>query len=515
VGGRSAKARGAAPLAALIGVGMAVALYAAPASAPPAPASVSAPPPDPAPAEVRSAAVTAPSAPVTVLATDDPAALAVAASSALFATAPVAVLAAADDPAGQTAAALVAERIGAPLLLTPAGGDPAGVAAELRRLGADTLLTSSEAVARWAGGAGLPATVGGHDDAPASLQPPAPRPSVRVLTPDHSGLLAAEATARASGARVEPVPEADPRRNTAPASPAPAADERVIALGTGFGPVELLTQRLAVAATGVALPGGGQVLFPGRLLVALYGHPGAPALGVLGEQDAAAAVARARALAAEYQPLVDEPAVPAFELIATVADSAPGPDGNYSAEATVDQLRPWVEAARAADVYVVLDLQPGRADFLSQARRYEELLAEPHVGLALDPEWRLTPDQRHREQVGSVSVDEINAVIGWLAELTRSRLLPQKLVMVHQFRTAMISGRERLDTTRDELAVLIHADGFGAADVKLTTWTVLHQAEPRGVRWGWKNFYDEDRPLFTPPQTMAVGPVPPVFVSYQ
>ncbi|OLT14098.1 hypothetical protein BJF78_20090 [Pseudonocardia sp. CNS-139] len=62
--------------------------------------------------------------------------------------------------------------------------------------------------------------------------------------------------------------------------------------------------------------------------------------------------------------------VPAFEIISTVADAHPGPDGDYSAEAGVAELRPWVEAARTAGVYVVLDLQPGRTDFLTQARRY-------------------------------------------------------------------------------------------------------------------------------------------------
>jgi hypothetical protein len=120
-----------------------------------------------------------------------------------------------------------------------------------------------------------------------------------------------------------------------------------------------------------------------------------------------------------------------------------------------------VEAAGAAGLYVMLDLQPGRADFLTQARRYEPLLAQPHVGLALDPEWRLRPDQRHREQIGSVPVEEINSVITWFADLTRDRGLPQKLLMIHQFRTSMIVGRDRLDTSRDELCVLIHADGFG------------------------------------------------------
>jgi hypothetical protein len=38
-------------------------------------------------------------------------------------------------------------------------------------------------------------------------------------------------------------------------------------------------------------------------------------------------------------------------------------------------------------------------------------------------------------------------------------------------------------------------------------------AATSGIRWGWKNFYDDDRPLFTPAETMAVGPTAPVFVS--
>lgn len=236
---------------------------------------------------------------------------------------------------------------------------------------------------------------------------------------------------------------------------------------------------------------------------------------MLGEQGITESVRRATALAAEYQPLVGEPVVPAFELIATVASSSPGPDGNYSAEAEVAFLRPWVDAAREAGVYVVLDLQPGRSDFLSQARRYAELLAQPHVGLALDPEWRLLPNQVHLRQIGSVGIDEINAVSAWLAQLTREHTLPQKLLMVHQFRLDMVGGRERLDTSHDELALLIHADGFGSPQEKMDTWTALHQGSPDAVAWGWKNFYDEDSPTFTPAQTYAVGPTPTLFVSYQ
>jgi hypothetical protein len=171
-------------------------------------------------------------------------------------------------------------------------------------------------------------------------------------------------------------------------------------------------------------------------------------------------------------------------------------------------------AAAKAGVYVVLDLQPGRSDFLTQAKRYESLLAFPNVGLALDPEWRLKPDEFHLNQIGSVSAREVNGVTAWLADLTASRGLPQKLLLLHQFRQAMITDRDRIDASRKEVSVVIQMDGFGAPSTKLTTWRVIRAEAPKGVRFGWKNFYDEDRPTFTPRRTVDVRPSP-VFVSYQ
>lgn len=173
-----------------------------------------------------------------------------------------------------------------------------------------------------------------------------------------------------------------------------------------------------------------------------------------------------------------------------------------------------MDAAGEAGVYVILDLQPGTTDFLTQAKIYAELLAEPHVGLALDPEWRLKPGQRHMRQIGSVDVDEVNAVADWLAGLTRDRQLPQKVLMLHQFRTSMIRDRQRLDVGHDELAVVLHADGNGTPGQKDATWDAIRAGAPAGVAWGWKNFYDEDAPTLTPQQTYQVDPVPDL-VSYQ
>jgi voltage-gated potassium channel Kch len=347
------------------------------------------------------------------------------------------------------------------------------------------------------------------------VAPDAPLDTLLVLVARDPASVAAAATARASGARLMTVTNPDPR--TDPEVIAALAAEppgQVVALGTAFGSPETLRYRLDVATSGVELPGGGQILYPGRQMIALYGHPGTPALGALGEQGVDGAIARAKQMAADYQSLVDVPVVPAFEIVATVASNGAGPDGNYSFESPLDLVRPWVDAAGQASLYVVLDLQPGRTDFLTQAKRYEELLARPYVGLALDPEWRLQPNQRHLARIGSVAAAEINTVVTWLADLTRAHKLPQKLLMLHQFQPQMISDRGTVDTSRDELAVLIHADGFGSPGDKFETWSLMHVSPPPNVWWGWKNFIDEDTPTFSPAETMAIEPRP-LFVSYQ
>ena len=271
--------------------------------------------------------------------------------------------------------------------------------------------------------------------------------------------------------------------------------------------------QISVLANGQQLPGGGYLLFPSRRIVAMYGHTNTSALGVLGEQGPAEGVARASSIAQGYE-ADGIPVITAFEIIATLASSAPGSDGNYSLRTAIADLRPWIDQAEQSGMYVILDLQPGRGDFLTQAQEYEDLLLEPHVGLALDPEWRLEPDQFHLEQIGSVDAAEVNQVVDWLSQLVRENNLPQKLLMVHQFSNEMITNRSEIRTT-PELAVMIHMDGQGQSALKFNTYAeITRNSLDNGWWWGWKNFYDEDFPTLTPAQTLEARPVP-YLVSYQ
>jgi hypothetical protein len=314
--------------------------------------------------------------------------------------------------------------------------------------------------------------------------------------------------ARATGGSTMPIPTDSSVLDSRPVIDAVQGAETITAVGT-----DLPSWELEVLRKGHEVPGGGYTLFPGKRLVALYGNPTTPFLGVLGEQPPDEGLDRLRDLAAGYE-RDGLTVVPTFEIIATVASARAGGDGDYSDEMSVDGLRPWVDFAAEHGMYVVLDLQPGRTDFLTQATYYEELLRLPHVGLALDPEWRLGPNQVHLRQIGTVDAAEINRVSAWLAGIVREEALPQKLLVVHQFRFSMITDRDLIETP-PELAVVIQMDGQGPLPSKYETYRAITAGQDEVTwRWGWKNFFDEDSPMASAEEVLDLDPVV-VFVSFQ
>lgn len=452
-----------------------------------------------------------------VLPGDDPSQTALALSSAIVESADGAVVA-----TEETAAALaeVSAETGLPLLI----GTDQAVTEEIERLGAHTVVTAADTDLSSLGDDLEIVEIDPDDgagDVPDVSVDEEPTTASMLLDPDQDGLAQAVARAHieAAGGTVAEVPGGDPRatgETVAAAKDAAGQDPStgVLAVGQSFGETEQFTQNLTTAVTAPELPGGGQEAFPHRRMIAAYGSPGTPSLGILGEQPLDETIDRVEGLAADYEEHSDVPVIPAMEIITTVASSEPGPDGDHSQELDPELIRQWVDAAGEAGVYVVLDLQPGTTDFLTQARLYEDVLKEPHVGLALDPEWRLEPGQKHMEQIGSVTAEEVNETARWLAELTAENNLPQKVFVLHQFNLGMISDRQDVDTTHPELAMVLHADGNGTPEDKMGTWNALQQDLPGGIRMAWKNFYDEDTPTFTPEQTYDIEPRP-WFVSYQ
>lgn len=272
------------------------------------------------------------------------------------------------------------------------------------------------------------------------------------------------------------------------------------------------TWQLATVLDGTPLLGDRFLPLDGRRIIALYGAPGYRGLGALGQQDLEATIERARALAAGYADPEME-AVAGLDLIVTVASAEAGPRGDYSRRLSIEQIRPFVDRAGEEGFIVFLDLQPGRTSFLAQAQEYEELLMLPHVGLALDPEWRLGPNDVHLRRIGSVEADEVQAVIDWLAALVRRELLPQKVLVLHQFTLDMLRDRDTIEVP-PELVGVIHVDGQGSLPAKYRTYAVMSEGAEDRWLWGWKNFLQIDRPLATPEQVLELDPVARV-ITYQ
>jgi hypothetical protein len=260
-----------------------------------------------------------------------------------------------------------------------------------------------------------------------------------------------------------------------------------------------------------ALPGGGTKVFAGnRFLVAYYGTGQTSALGVLGETDPDTMDRRLhRAAAAFRQP--GQPIRHVYELIVTIADGSPGPDGDYSHDIPRSEVRRYIAAAHRNNALLLLDLQPGRSSFPEVAKRWEWALRDPWVGLAIDPEWRMGPHQVPAHTVGQVRAGEVNRTAAWLARIVRQDDLPQKVFVLHQFRTDMVSDIRSV-RRHPELAMVQHVDGFGTPHQKLATYHAV--AKPRQFTMGFKLFYDEDVRRM---QSRAVHAVRPKvrFVSFQ
>jgi len=267
----------------------------------------------------------------------------------------------------------------------------------------------------------------------------------------------------------------------------------------------------ATPARELQLPRGGRRIFPDFRVVAFYGAPGNERLGTLGIGSPDQAAKRLRRVARGYAKR-SRPALPALELISTIAAQAPGEDGLHRIHQSDDVIARYLLAARRAKALLVLDIQPGRGDFLSEAMRLETWLRQPDVGIALDPEWHVGPDELPGQVIGSVTADEVNEVSAYVSRFVTEHDLPEKLFVVHQFTSGMIENKDRV-VRRPGLAVTMNVDGFGDRPNKLAKYAQF-TSELARFHDGFKLFYEEDTNLMSPGAVLAMRP-PPDLVVYE
>jgi hypothetical protein len=232
------------------------------------------------------------------------------------------------------------------------------------------------------------------------------------------------------------------------------------------------------------LPRGGRQIFPTHQLVAFVGAPGSPALGPLDSQlDERAR--RLERLGASYQD--GRKLLPVLELIVVTAQGAPGRDGKYRSRIDPGQIDRYLAIARKYKMLLMLDIQPGQAKPLAEARRFERWLRLPDVGLAVDPEWEVGAGQVPGRVFGRTTSAELNSIGAYLSMLVTKYRLPEKLFVFHQLSKPIVRDQASL-RTHAGVATVKSVDGIGTRAQKLATYRGLTTKLPPGIHSGFKLF---------------------------
>jgi hypothetical protein len=249
-----------------------------------------------------------------------------------------------------------------------------------------------------------------------------------------------------------------------------------------------------------------------NLLVTWYGNPWSGRMGILGRLDASALAEGLKRQAAGYAAVTNKQIMPAYELVAIVAQPQPGRDGRYRRRESRNVIDRMLQAARAAGFKLILDVQTGRSTVLDELSYLAPYLQQPDVYLALDPEFSMGSDGVPGRRIGTMRAEEVNDAIAVLECVQERYQLPRKVLIVHQFTTGMLPDKEKIWSSA-ALDLVLSADGFGSPALKRHTYSMVLRQHALAFS-GFKLFYIQDTDMLQPSQVLALTP-PPAVVIYQ
>ena len=257
-------------------------------------------------------------------------------------------------------------------------------------------------------------------------------------------------------------------------------------------------------------------LLPFDRIVAYYGNLSSPEMGILGEYPQAQVLQMLASTTAEWQ--AADPAtivIPALDYIAVAAQSSPGPDGDYRARMSANQVDQVIQMAGRANGIVFLDVQVGLSNVRAEIPLLEPYLKLPQVNLALDPEFATHNGQKPGTVIGTMDASDINYAASYLAGIVRANNLPPKILVIHRFTQAMVTNDKKI-TPLPEVQIVMDMDGFGPPSEKLSTYEACINDEPVQFT-GFKLFYKNDARaghLMTPSEVLKLSPMPS-YIQYQ
>ncbi|KIL43263.1 hypothetical protein [Jeotgalibacillus campisalis] len=248
-------------------------------------------------------------------------------------------------------------------------------------------------------------------------------------------------------------------------------------------------------------------------LVAYYGTPQSENMGILGTLEPEEFMKQLKEQAQAYSDAdPDRPAIPTIELITTMAQRDPGPDGTYVSKLPDEKIEEYVKLAEKHDAIVLLDIQLGTDTVMNQVKSIEKWLKHPNVHLAIDTEFHVGEGEVPGEDLGQVDGQEIQEAVEYLTQLTEENNLPDKFLLVHQFTDHVLTNKETIQPT-DNVQVALNFDGWGNSTDKMALYKKYVRDQPFQYG-GFKIFYDKDEPVITPEEVVKLDPSPAI-VNYQ
>lgn len=263
-------------------------------------------------------------------------------------------------------------------------------------------------------------------------------------------------------------------------------------------------------------PLAGSIL-PDQRIVCYYGNPNSKRMGALGEFPKEEMLRRLQDQISDWEAAdPSTPVKPCLHMVSVVAQGEPGTSGHYRAimlDETVQMVYDW---AKEIDGIFIVDIQVGTDDIRNILPRFEWILKNPDVHLAIDPEFYMKDGSAPGRRIGWMDADDINYASEYLAELVREHNLPPKVFVVHRFTQGMVRNSADI-RLRPEVQVVMHMDGWGAAWLKRDSYRDFIVREP--VQYtGFKIFYGNDTrngtALMLPEEVLRLRPIP-IYIQYQ
>ncbi|WP_273853398.1 hypothetical protein [Guptibacillus spartinae] len=248
-------------------------------------------------------------------------------------------------------------------------------------------------------------------------------------------------------------------------------------------------------------------------LVAYYGQPNSTQMGILGEMEPEALMTKLKEQTQAYSDAdPDRPAIPTIELITTIAQRDPGPNGKYYHMTSEEDIDEYAELAKKHNAILMLDVQLGRDTALHQVKLLEKWLKLPYVHVAIDTEFHVKEGQTPGIDLGSVDGSEVQEVVDYVSNFVEENDLPDKIVLVHQFTDKAVTNKQVIKPT-DNVEVALNFDGYGDYGTKMSLYRKFVRNEP--VQYGgFKIFYNKDQPVLTPAEVLQLDPNPAI-INYQ